>query len=241
MTLNALAEIMNNGARQNATLIANTLAHGKSRQVCIDAFKTAYPADPADPAGAAFGSHKVVVAGENRNIRLRVSVSKKIKYLIEFKIWMAVDILDPNKLMDTNPEHGIYGAYKADYDKLVAAREQVGPNGNGPLTASCTLIYFLAPAAGPGAVPIYQDQVAAGLDWQANNPSRCQVSSAAGEFIGMIAAQQRIRELARVHSTSIVSKLLVSKPCAIVDAQGNPVPVAQQSQVTLAAVWTEVR
>lgn len=235
MTLSELDEIMNNGVRQRAQSIANVLACGKSRQVCIDAFERAFP------GGADFGIHKVVVAGQNGDIKLRVSVGGQTQYLIEFKIWMAVDILDPKKLMNPHRKHGIYGAYEADYDKLRVARDQTWPNDNAPLTASCTLIYFLTPAAGPGAVRTYQRQVAAGLAWQANHPTRCQVSTAAEEFLGMIAAQQRIGKLARVHSTSIVSKLLVSEPCAIVDAQANPVPVAQQSHVTLAAVWTEIR
>jgi hypothetical protein len=240
MSLNALSEFMQTDVRNNgeSTAIANTLAKGKSREVCIRAFKTAFQ------AGTGFGSHDVVVAGANQRIKLKVSVNGQVQYLIEFKIWMAVDILElvtPGMLTLDDPEDGIYGAYKKDYEKLVAARAQNWPNHPVPLTASCTLIYFLNPADGAGDVPPFPKQVEAGGVWFANNPGRCQVSAASGALLGMIAAKQRVGDLQGVQPTSIVTRLLDG---TVATKYPKPphgdLPDNEKHSITLAAVWTEI-
>jgi hypothetical protein len=239
MALNALAEIMQTGVQNNATSIANALARGKSREECIKAFKTAFP------NGTGFGSHDVVVSEANQRIKLRVSLNGQIQYLIEFKIWMAVDILElvePAMLTLDDPKDGLYGAYKKDFEKLLAARRQRWPNNDVPLTASCTLIYFLNPAPGAGPVPPFPKQVEAGGVWFANNPRHCQVSAASDDLLGMIAAKQRVGELRDVQPTSIVTRLLEAEKAILVGPPpGAPLPANEEHLITLAAVWTEIR
>ncbi len=242
MALNTLAQIMQTGVNNHATSIANTLARGKSREECITALKSAFP------NGAAFGVHKVVVAGQNKDIKLRVSVPGQTQYLIEFKIWMAADILElvqQGKLTNNKPPHGIYGAYKADYDKLVAARNQEWTEGNVPFMANCTLIYFLNPAHGAGDVQPYPDQVNAGTLWAQNNQALCQVSAASERLLGMIADKRRDGNLLGVQPTSIVTRLMTTTATHYPPVQHNEennieLPPNERHTITLAAVWTEI-
>jgi len=242
MTLQTIVALMIAGVQKEAHLIANTLAVRKSRRVCIDALKTAL-AGAAN--GRTFRLHSVTVNGANARIRLAVHEGGQVVALVEFKIWMAVDILglcQVDKLTNDCPKHGIYGAYKKDYDKLVAARNQ-WPNNQVPLTASCTLVYFINPALDAQPVQPFPEQVKAGADYLLAHPDRCQVSSAIGHFLGMLDVKRQNNLLPQVQPTSIVTQLMTTKATNYPPDTNNgaALPANEQHTITLAAVWTEIR
>lgn len=243
MTLQTLVALMIARVQKDAGLIANKLARGRNRQVCIDALRTAL-------AGAVNGttltSHGVVVDGKNVKIKLAVHEGGQVVALVEFKIWMAVDILElvqQGKLTSDHPIHGIYGAYKKDYDKLVVARNQQWENCPVPLTASCTLVYFINPAPGALQVKPYPNQVAEGAVWAANLYVPTQIKEVSEKFWDMVNTKRQNNLLPLVQPTLTVTHLMTTtaKHYPPDENDGAVLPANEQHTITLAAVWTEIR
>jgi hypothetical protein len=242
MTLQTIVALMIAGVQKDADLIANTLAVRKRRQVCIDALKKALK---GAVNGRTFSLHSVTVNGANAQIKLAVHEGGQVVALVEFKIWMAADILELVNLGMLNlahPTQGIYGAYKKDYDKLVEARNQ-WPNDQVPLTASCTLVYFINPAPDALQVGPYPDEVAAGAVWAANLDVPTQIEQVSGEFLDMVDTQRQDNLLPRVQPTSIVTHLMTTTATHYPPDTNNgaALPANEQHTITLAAIWTEIR
>ena len=147
-----------------------------------------------------------------------------VEALVRFKLWMAVDILEllqKGKLTNTDATQDIYGAHKVDYDALVeSARAPL------PLTAICTLVYFVDPN---DKVPIsrYKKQISYGRKF-ARDFKTNQTDMACNALVGMLIRKHSEGELKHLSPHVKVSLLM------------DNVKSEQGHKVSLAAVWTEI-
>ncbi|MBU6160988.1 MAG: hypothetical protein KGO50_07680 [Myxococcales bacterium] len=226
MTLQTLVAVMIAGVQKDAGLIANKLARGRNRQVCINALNEALE---GAETGTTCRIHDFVVDGENAKIKLAVYKGDQVVALVEFKLWMAVDILElvkEGKLTSDLENHGIYNEYKSDYNKLVAARNQQRQDMPVPLTASCTLVYFVDPADGV-QIENYESEIKKGREF-ARDFKTNQTDMACNALVGM---------LIRKHSEGEFKHL---SPHVKVSLLMDNVKSEQGHKVSLAAVWTEI-